>query len=414
VNGNCFVYLTSFNHASFIPQAINSVLTQTYSDFSLTIWDDNSSDESLGIINEINDPRVQKFRNDVTKRAIVGINKSISELAPNDLIAIHHSDDVWEPTKLEKQVAFLEANPDIGAVFTLVQPIMEDGNNLADPAHFYSNVFDQPNRTQAEWLRYFFIHGNALCHPSILIRKKCYDEVGLYRFGFAQVGDLDMWIRLCMKFPIHIIQEKLIKFRVLDNEKNTSGIRLDTQIRDSYEKLLILENYRKIKDFEFFKQIFPEVLEFCNESNFLTDYALARICIDKKCYYAYSLFGQNLLFQLISNPESAKYLKEHFNFNYQDFIKITGENDIFSIQKQFQLKKLILEHKELENSYKIAISKILGLNEVIAEREFKIRNEQKLNAEKEELISQLKNSFFWKITKPLRYILNVYLPSSKS
>lgn len=261
---------------------------------------------------------------------------------------------------------------------------------------------------------FFFFHGNALCHPSILIRKKCFDEVGLYRFGFAQVPDLDMWIRLCMKFPIYIIQEKLVKFRVLDNEKNSSGIRLDTQIRDSYEKLLILENYRNIKEFDFFKQIFPEVLDYCNESNFITDYALARICIEKKCYFGYSLFGQNLLFELISNPETAKYLKEQLNFTYLDFIKITGSNDIFGVETYTQNKNLSIQLKELENSYEIANLEINSLERIILELENEIKKEQKLNAEKEELISQLKNSLSWKITKPLRHILNTLRSYIKS
>src|SRR5206468_12755719 len=109
---------------------------------------------------------------------------------------IHHSDDAWEPEKLERQVAFLDGHPEIGAVFTNALAIDEVGSPLLDRTHFLFNIFDQPNRTRHEWLRFFFTVSNALCHPSVLIRKLCYEDCGLYRAGFAQLCDFDMWIRL--------------------------------------------------------------------------------------------------------------------------------------------------------------------------------------------------------------------------
>jgi glycosyltransferase involved in cell wall biosynthesis len=398
------VILTSFNHCTFLPQAINSVLSQSYSDFKLIICDDNSSDQSWDIIKEVNDHRVKKFKNNVTSRAIVGINKSISELAPNNLIAINHSDDVWDPTKLEKQVAFMEANPDIGAVFTWAQPINEDGTDLTDENHHYFNIFNQPNRSQAEWLRFFFLHGNALCHPSILIRKKCYDNCGLYRYGFAQLTDFDMWVRLCMKYPIHVIPDKLVKFRILSGEKNTSGNRPDSRIRTHYEFLKVLENYRTIKEFDFFAEIFPEVHQYCSRDNFEIDYALARVTLELKHYPFHALFAQNLLFEKILNPVEAQKLKEHFNLTYLDFIEITGQNDIFGIENGLNFNNLKVQHQNLEIQYhnleKTYLNTVKLLNET--QSNFENLNSDFLNQSTR--LAAIENSNSWKLSYPIRFI----------
>jgi glycosyltransferase involved in cell wall biosynthesis len=407
VSNRVFVFLTSFNHFSFLNQAIKSVLTQTYSDFKLTIWDDNSSDRSWDIIKEINDDRVQKFKNDITKRAIVGINQSISELAHNDLIAIHHSDDVWEPTKLKKQLAFMEANPKIGAVFTWAQPINEDGTDLIDENHHYFNVFNQPNRSQAEWLRFFFLQGNALCHPSILIRKKCYDDCGLYRYGFAQLTDLDMWVRLCMKFPIHVIPEKLVKFRVHTGEKNTSGNRPESRVRTHYEFLKVLENYRTIKDFDFFAEVFPEVHQYCTRDNFDIDYALARVTLELKHYPFHALFAQNLLFEKILNPIEAQKLKEHFNFTYLDFIEFTGQNDIFGIENGLNFNNLKVQYQNFEIQYQNLEKTYLNTVKLLNETQSNFENLNSDFQNQSTRLSAIENSNSWKLTYPIRFIGNL-------
>jgi Glycosyltransferases involved in cell wall biogenesis len=122
------VVLTSYNHEKYIKEAIDSVLNQTYTDFELIIWDDASTDNSWNIINCYNDKRIIKFRNEYNRRAVYAINNSISEVAKGEYIAIHHSDDVWEPAKLKKQVEFLDNNQGCGAVFTAASIIDDNGD----------------------------------------------------------------------------------------------------------------------------------------------------------------------------------------------------------------------------------------------------------------------------------------------
>jgi glycosyltransferase involved in cell wall biosynthesis len=337
------VILTSFNHAKYIQEAIDSVLNQTFADFELIIWDDASSDNSWELINQYSDPRIKAFRNEEQKRGVWGINKAISEVTSGKYIAIHHSDDVWEAEKLEKQVALLDANPGIGAVFTNVSVISEDGSPLADEKHFYFNIFDQPNRTRHEWLRFFFNHGNALCHPSVLIRKSCYADCGLYRFEFAQLPDLDMWIRLCMKHEIHVLPEQLVRFRVRDNEANTSGNRLESRIHNLYESYKLLQNYRKFASFEDMVKVFPTAEKYRKSEGTDIDFVLAMIILDETPSTSRQLLAQDLLFEAISDPKRSANVKRLYGFDYKSFIKLTAKNDVFSREEVDALWRKLAE-----------------------------------------------------------------------
>ena len=94
-------------------------------DFEFIIGDDCSTDKSWEIIKSYSDTRIKAFRNKTNQRGL--INSAINDVVNGEYIAIHHSDDVWEPNKLEKQVKILNKHPKIGAVFTHVKVINELG-----------------------------------------------------------------------------------------------------------------------------------------------------------------------------------------------------------------------------------------------------------------------------------------------
>lgn len=351
------VILTSFNHGKYVREAIDSVLNQTFMDFELIIWDDASSDNSWDAINAYTDSRIKTFRNETRKRGTWGINKAISAVAAGKYIAIHHSDDVWEPKKLEKQVVFLDSHPDIGAVFTNALAIGEDSTPLNNPEHFYSNIFSQPNRTRHEWLNHFFYKGNALCHPSVLICKQCYDACGLYRFGFAQLTDFDMWIRLCLQYEIYVLPEKLVRFRVRDNEANTSGNRTETRIRGTYEFYKLLSNYRKLTRYDDLVKVFPSAENYYRNEETDIDFALVMVALEQKPFTSMQLFGLDLLSEVISDPVRSANIKRLYNFDYMSFIDLTAKYDVFSREEVSALYLALTERDR----------QIAGLKQELAE-----------------------------------------------
>ncbi len=326
------VILSSYNHEKFIRESIESTLNQTFADFELIIWDDASSDSSWHIISQYSDPRIKAYRNEINLRGIVGINKAISEVASGEYIAIHHSDDVWELNKLQEQVDFLDANPNIGAVFTNTQPIGEQGAPLSDQTHAYYSIFNQPNRSRHEWLHHFFFRGNALCHPSVLIRKECYENCGLYRFGLPQLADFDLWIRLCFKYDIHVLPERLVKFRVRDNEANSSGNRPEVRIRDRSEFHHILKHFLRISTFNELVSIFPEAEKYYRLNGCEPRFVFSMVALGENALPGAKFLGMETLFDLITDVSTSAKIKSLYQFDYHDFISLTGKFDLFSLE----------------------------------------------------------------------------------
>lgn len=331
------VLLTSFNHGKYIREAIDSVLNQSFSNFELVIWDDASTDDSWAVINSYSDRRIKAFRNEKNKRPIFGVVKAISEVLTGEYIAMHHSDDAWSLDKLKKQVAFLDANPQIAAVFTRVQIIDEHGVNSTE------NWFDQENRSRWQWLNQLFLGQNRLNHPSVLIRKQCYQDVGVYRYGFAQTGDAEMWSRVLLRYPVHIVQEKLTMHRLFSDRSNTSSNKIDALIRASNEWNVLRKNFLSLSSFEDIAAIFPNLERFRNPEGFDTKFLLAMACLyECKQRNAWQL-GLNWLFDLLDDPDGRRKIAKLYSFSYMDFIKLTSEFDAYFVAGE----KEIAERDEL-------------------------------------------------------------------
>jgi glycosyltransferase involved in cell wall biosynthesis/2-polyprenyl-3-methyl-5-hydroxy-6-metoxy-1,4-benzoquinol methylase len=360
------IILTSFNHEKYLREAIDSALNQSFTDFELIIWDDASTDDSWKIIQSYSDTRIKIFRNDEQKRGIYGINKAISEFARCEYIAIHHSDDVWQSKKLEKQVAYLDSHYEVGAVFTNTLAIGEDGKPFIDGSHYYSKIFDQPNRSRHEWLRFFFEHGNALCHPSVLIRKECYNKCGLYRQGLAQVGDFHMWVRLCLKYEIHILSEPLTKFRIRDNEANASGSRPDARTRTITELFLTLRLYLDIVDSVELLAIFPEAEQFVRSDGCVIPFAIAMLSFYQSNQHYTKFFGLLLLYELMENQELFEKIRSLYGFNELDIIDIAGKFDSFNLLYVMRLKdEMAFKEKESDVSFAKNVARIAELEHKI-------------------------------------------------
>jgi glycosyltransferase involved in cell wall biosynthesis len=348
-NPKVSIVLTSYNHAKYLRESIDSVLDQTYSNFELIIVDDASTDESWQIIADYSDPRIQIMRSKTNTQAGGDIRRAISEIAIGEYIAIHHSDDVWEPQKLEKQVALLDANLQIGAVFSNALIIDENGLPFEDVSHFYYRIFDQPNRSRHEWLNYFFYHGNALCHPSVLIRKLCYETCGVYRFGLVQLADFDMWIRLCLKYEIYVMPEKLLRFRVRSDELNASSERPESRVRVQFEFLQVLDHFRSLSSYEEVVKIFPGAEKYFRSDFFDAQFVLGMIALETSQFKFVELFGLRLLFEALNDPQRALKIRELYDFDIGKFKELAGSHDIFSVEAAGKLLKMDALSKHADN-----------------------------------------------------------------
>jgi glycosyltransferase involved in cell wall biosynthesis len=236
------VIIKSYNHAAYVGETINSILGQSLQDFELVITDDASTDGTVEVIRGFSDPRIDLKVFEKNRGISAAMNDLVAR-ARGEFVAILNSDDFALPGRLERQVEFLRAHPDIAAVFTLPKAVDEEGNPTKGFFDF-TIPFSLPDLSQASVLRQFFFHSNFLCGPTAMIRRAVYDQLGAYNPRLAILQDFDMWVRLCADHEIHIMREELTAFRVRDHNRNKSAPRRDTLLSSQFELAQILRRYR--------------------------------------------------------------------------------------------------------------------------------------------------------------------------
>ena len=217
------VIMSTYNHGDLVTQAIDSVLCQRDVDFEFLIADDGSTDDSRNVISRVHDSRLHFYPNEVNRGACAVLNELLVR-ASGEYVALINSDDYWTADdKLAHQVRFLREHANVGACFGRVRFVDRQGEPIDKSSLPHGRIFDEENRSQGDWLRHFFLAGNCLCHPTILIRRACYDRVGFYDNRLRQLPDFDMWIRIVKEYEIHIDDREFIAFRQLEGENASSS-----------------------------------------------------------------------------------------------------------------------------------------------------------------------------------------------
>lgn len=314
------VVVACYDHAAFVGECLASVLAQSFDDWELVVTDDGSGDGTAGAVRAFMAAhpaaRIDFVALPENRGACIALNLGIRR-ARGEFVAILNSDDVFLPHKLARQVEALDAHPQVGAVFGWPELIDERGRPFDDPSHKDTAVFRQPNRSRQAWLRHFFDHGNALCHPSVLIRRRCYDQVGLYDPRLAQVPDLDLWIRLAMRHDLHVLAEPLLRFRIRDAQRNASAARPEVVIRDAWERRHVLDRFLSISAQDF-AAAFPEYAGRTEPPPVL----LARRALGQALPF-YQQFGLDTLYRQLAADGSGP--------EYAAFLKLTGSVDPYRL-----------------------------------------------------------------------------------
>ena len=324
------ILLTSYNHEKHLSQSIQSILNQTFRDFELYIVDDCSTDSSWDIISAVQDERVIKIRN--PKNLGEPVSADFFKQLKGEYYAIAHCDDKWDAAKLEKQVAYLDDHPEIGACFTNVQLIDQNGDEVKDPSHPYYRVFYTKNQSRYEWLRTFFYSGNHLCHPSSLIRTKIRVEENVFVYGLASLPDFWRWIEICLHHEIYILPEKLTYFRVHYDQSNSSGINPGNIVRSQTEYMLIAKQFYKIEDEDFLK-VFPEAEKYIVNGDIDTKYALSKMMLESN-FVGFQTCGIEHLYELLNDDASRNRIEKLYGFDGAALKKITSSHDVFHSLKE--------------------------------------------------------------------------------
>ena len=183
------IIMPTYNCGRFIAEAIQSVLAQTYQAWELIIVDDGSTDNTADIVASFPDPRIHYLCNEQNIGAALTRNKALRE-ASGRYIAFLDSDDLWAPTKLERQIAFMQQN---GYLFTYTAFLRTDKPlRISGPKHISR------------------IGMYAFCWPACPTVMYDREKIGLIQItDLRKNNDYAMWLHVIQKADCHLLDEVL-------------------------------------------------------------------------------------------------------------------------------------------------------------------------------------------------------------
>jgi len=194
------IIMPSYNCGKYVEETIRSVQAQTYQNWEIIFMDDCSSDDTIRKVDalRIKDKRIRLFQNKFNFGAALSRNNALQE-AKGRWIAFLDSDDIWEPTKLEKQIQFMEEN-NYAFSYTGYQEIDEEskptGVQVSGPKHV----------TKAGMY--------AFCWPGCLTVMYDREKIGLIQIeDIKKNNDYAMWLKVCKKADCYLLDECLARYR---------------------------------------------------------------------------------------------------------------------------------------------------------------------------------------------------------
>ena len=218
--GKVSIIMPNYNCDKFIEESIKSVLSQTYENWELLIVDDCSTDKSVEIVKkycEI-DNRIKLFINDKNSGAALSRNKAMRE-ATGKWIAFLDSDDLWKPTKLEKQLTFMKEN-DYDFSYTEYEKIDEKSNSL-------KVLVTGPKKITKQGM---YNYGWMGCLTVIYDAEK----IGLIQIkDIKKNNDYAIWLQVAKKSKCYLLPENLALYRI--RKKSISHDKFSKKLKSHYD-----------------------------------------------------------------------------------------------------------------------------------------------------------------------------------
>jgi len=250
------ILMPVYNGERFLKETIDSVLAQSYSDFIFLIINDGSTDRTAEIICSYSDKRIIYQENEKNIGLVATLNNGI-EIVDTEFLARMDADDLWHPTKLERQIQLLDSRPDVGLCGTSIRKFGAFEGDF---------IFPIDN----EGLKVGFLFYCCMSHPSVVFRMSFLKESGLrYKTDYFPAEDYKMWTDCLEKTQIYNIPEVLVYYRQHNNQitqdsnilqlEKTNQVRLEVLNRISSEftdedkkfhlEIFLKQNIQSINDY---------------------------------------------------------------------------------------------------------------------------------------------------------------------
>lgn len=201
------------NRAAHIASSVGSLLNQTYRELEIIVIDDGSTDDTANELAKLSDSRL-----DIRIQANTGFTPAIESAvrsAKGEIVAIHGSGDISAPTRIERQLAALDAHPEVVVTGCLVT---NQADEMRTPT---GSIPVGVPMTFAELADVY-----PMTHGEAMFRKSVFEQVGGYRPFFQLAQDYDLWLRMNEYGNFFTVPEPLYQRRQFDNSINTNIVKL--------------------------------------------------------------------------------------------------------------------------------------------------------------------------------------------
>ena len=222
------VITPTFNRADYLPFAVESVLSQSVSDFELIVIDDGSTDGTAELMERyLADSRIRYLKQENQGQSVAR-NRGIAE-ARGQFICFLDSDNAWVSTKLENSLKAFEEHPEADIVYGDFITIDGEGHE-----HGVNRMARYSGRITPQLLRDNFVSMNTT-----MTRKRCFDEMGGFDSADRLAEDYGLWLRFSTRYQFLYVPAVLGYYRVMENQISSdkeSRFRANEQLVQSFLK----------------------------------------------------------------------------------------------------------------------------------------------------------------------------------
>ena len=226
-NPKVTVLMPVYNGETYLAEAIESILNQTFADFEFLIIDDGSTDNTWDILNNFNDSRIRLVKNNQNMGITKTLNKGL-QLARSNYVARMDADDICIQERLQRQKAFLDENLNFAMVGSWIEVIDEIGRKIKRinfPIVSYL-------------LRWRLLYTNTFAHSAVMFRKDAALGVGGYSEKLRYAQDYDLWSRISIHWDVANIPAVLVQWRFW--KESISAVQAKKQ-KETTRKLILLD-----------------------------------------------------------------------------------------------------------------------------------------------------------------------------
>lgn len=225
------ILMAAYNAEKHLIETLDSIANQSNNNFNLLVVDDGSTDNTLSILETYDDPRFYILVNEKNKHLVASLNRGL-EVIKSEYIMRMDADDIMVPERIERQINFMETNPDVDICGSYLKYF---GNRQE---HIKLPISDEEIKANLPF-------HSIMPHATVVYRKKHLDEYQIrYSPKYIHMEDIDLWSRIFPYTRFAIIPETLYLYRwdgqnITDKNAHTRRNREEEFFKDLYERLEI-------------------------------------------------------------------------------------------------------------------------------------------------------------------------------